>query len=203
MMSEEENLQIYLLNKIHQQIAITHSKIKKTVKLLIFQYYWSDMTKNIEQYVINCYICWQVKHFQDLFFKLLQSLLILQKSWQYIMMNFFFLLKNNHEYDAAFMIMNRLSKCFYSLSCIKKITAKNMIRLYVVYIYQIYKFSDIIISDHSFQFISDFWKKFCKILSIKLKLSTIYHFQTNSQTEIINQHIIQCLCFYVNYYQND
>ena len=118
-------------------------------------------------------------------------------------MNFLSLFKNKHEYNAAFMIVNKFSKCFYSLSCIKKITAKNMIRLYVAYIYQIYRFSDIIISDHDFQFISNFWKKFCKILDTKLKLSTAHHFQINDQTEIINQHIIQHLCSYVNYYQND
>ena len=101
------------------------------------------------------------------------------------------------------MTVNRLSKHFYSLSCIKKIIAKNMIRLYIVYIYWIYKLSDIIISDCDSQFILNFWKKFCKILDTKLKLSTTHHFQMNNQTEIINQHIIQCLHFYVNYYQND
>ena len=65
-------------------------------------------------------------------------------------MNFLFLLKNKHEYDVTFMTVNRLSKHLYSLSCIKKITAKNMIKLYVTYIYQIYRLSDIIISDHNF-----------------------------------------------------
>ena len=118
-------------------------------------------------------------------------------------MNFLSLLKNKHRYDAAFVIINRFSKCFYSLSCIKKITTKNMIRLYIIYIYQIYKFSNIIVSDHDFQFILNFWKKFCKILNTKLKLLTAHHFQTNSQIKIINQHITQHLCFYINYYQND
>ena len=118
-------------------------------------------------------------------------------------MNFLFLLKNKHEYDVTFMIVNRLSKCLYSLSCIKKITAKNMTRLYVVYIYWIYESSDIIVSDCDSQFILNFWEKFCKILGTKLKLSTAHHSQMNSQTEIINQHIMQCLHLYVNYYQND
>ena len=57
MMFKKENLQIYFLNKTHWQIAITHSEIKKTVKLLTFWYYWSDIIKNIEWYVINYHIC--------------------------------------------------------------------------------------------------------------------------------------------------
>ena len=148
MMFKKENLWIYFLNKIHWQIATAHSEIKKIVKLLISWYYWSDMTKNIEWYMINCHICWWVKHLQNSSLELLQSFFILQKSWQHIAMNFLFLLKNKHKYNATFIIMNKLSKCFYSLSCIKKITVKNMIRLYVVYIYWIYKSLNIIVSDH-------------------------------------------------------
>src|SRR5204863_253875 len=60
---------------------------------------------------------------------------------QILKINFLFLLKNKHRYDVTFMTVNRFSKHFYSLSCIKKITTKNIIKLYVVYVYQIYKFS--------------------------------------------------------------
>jgi hypothetical protein len=51
--------------------------------------------------------------------------------------------------------------------------------------------------------VSHFWKEFCRILGIKLKLSTAYHPQTDGQTEIINQYIDQRLRPFVNYYQDN
>ena len=58
-------------------------------------------------------------------------------------------------------------------------------------------------SDRGPQFISDFWDEFCRILGIKLKLSTAFHPQTDGQTEIMNQYLDQRLRPFVNYYQDN
>ena len=50
-----------------------------------------------------------------------------------------------------------------------------MARIYVNNIYQIYSASKLIISNRGPQFILDFWDKFCRILRIKIKLSTAFH----------------------------
>ena len=42
-----------------------------------------------------------------------------------------------------------------------------------------------------------------KVLYIEGNPSTVYHSQTNSQTECINQEIEQYLYLYVNYRQSD
>ena len=42
-----------------------------------------------------------------------------------------------------------------------------------------------------------------KVLYIEGNPSTVYHPQTNSQTECINQEIEQYLCLYVDYKQSD
>ena len=75
--------------------------------------------------------------------------------------------------------------------------------MYINYIYCVYESSDSAVSDQDSQFISAFWDEFCKILDVKLKLSTVNHSQTDEQTEIINQHMTQHLQLYVNYYQNN
>ena len=46
-----------------------------------------------------------------------------------------------------------------------------------------------IILDRGLQFIFNFWNEFCKTLRIQLKLLTVYHVQTDEQTEIVNQYI--------------
>lgn len=47
-----------------------------------------------------------------------------------------------------------------------------------------------IVSHHRTQFVSAFWNELCQILGIWLTLSTAYHAQTDSQMEIVNQHIV-------------
>lgn len=60
-----------------------------------------------------------------------------------------------------------------------------------------------IVSDRGPQFISTFWHELCRILGVKLKLSTAYHAQTDGQTEIINQHIVNRLRPFVNRHQDN
>lgn len=60
-----------------------------------------------------------------------------------------------------------------------------------------------IVSDHGPQFISAFWDELCRILGVQLKLSTAYHAQTDGQTEIVNQHIVNQLRPFINRYQDN
>jgi transposase InsO family protein len=61
-----------------------------------------------------------------------------------------------------------------------------MARFYIDAIFRYKGPSESIVSDRGPQFVSHFWKEFCRILGVKLKLSTAYHPQTDGQTEIIN-----------------
>ena len=78
-----------------------------------------------------------------------------------------------------------------------------MAQLFVENIYHHQGSPTTIVSDRGPQFISAFWDEFCRILGIKLKLSTAYHAQTDEQTEIVNQHIINCLQPFINHHQDN
>ena len=149
------------------------------------------MKKNINQYIVNYHsYCWFEKSWNQ-FFELLKFLLISDQSWQHVSMNYQSLCKNKNDYNTVFVVVNRLNKYSIFMLCIKETTVKNMTWMYINQVYQIYKFSDFIVSDQELQFIFAFWNEFCEILEIKLKLSTTHHTQTNDQTEIVNQHIQQ------------
>jgi hypothetical protein len=111
--------------------------------------------------------------------------------------------KDNHGYDMVFVVVDRLSKQAFSLPCFRTTTAKDMARIYVSNIYRIYGAPESIVSDRGPQFVSDFWNEFCRILGIKVKLSTAFHPQTDGQTEIMNQYLDQRLRPFVNYYQDN
>ena len=100
-------------------------------------------------------------------------------------------------------MIDRLGKRTYSIPCHKTTTVKEMAQLFVSNIYRTHGPLDTIVSDRGPQFISEFWVEFCRILGIKLKLSTTFHPQTDGQTEIMNQYFDQQLRPFINYHQDD
>jgi transposase InsO family protein len=101
------------------------------------------------------------------------------------------------------VIVDRLGKHPCSIPCKKITTVKEMTQMYVDHIYRINGPPNTVISGRGPQFISDFWDELCKILGIKIKLSTAGHPQTDEQTEIVNQYITQHLRPFVNHYQDN
>jgi len=73
-MPDKGNLQIQLLNKMHHQASTAHPERNKMRKLLAERYYWPGITQNINQYVVNCHMCWQIQNPHNKPPELLQSL---------------------------------------------------------------------------------------------------------------------------------
>ena len=94
--------------------------------------------------------------------------------------------KDNYSYNTYFIIIDYLSKQAYSLSYHKIVTVKDLANLYLKHPYRESRLPESIISNREPQFISDFWEKIYYILGIKVKLSTAFYPEINSQTEIIN-----------------
>jgi hypothetical protein len=111
--------------------------------------------------------------------------------------------KDKHGYDNVLVVVDRLGKHPISIPCYKEVTAEETAHLFIKHVYQYKGPPDTIVSDRGPQFISHFWKEFCRILRIKLKLSTAHHPQTDGQTEVANQHIQKQLRPFVSYYQDD
>ena len=60
----------------------------------------------------------------------------------------------------AMVIVNRFSKRLFLILYYKNIDTKEVARLFIHYIYQIYRLLDTIVFDYGPQFISAFWNKF-------------------------------------------
>lgn len=100
-------------------------------------------------------------------------------------------------------MVDRLSKCSYSLPCYKTTIAKDIAKLYYRHIWRTHGAPETVVSDRGPQFISAFWDEFCRILGIKIKLSLAEHPQTDGQTEIMNQYLDQRLRPFCNHYQDN
>ncbi len=86
-----------LMQKMHDQFAIDHSKINKTLKLLKRNHHWSRMLRDVKQYIKNCHICRRIKTARDKYHELLNSLSTFDRSWTDIILDFVTRLLNNKE----------------------------------------------------------------------------------------------------------
>lgn len=196
-------LRVRLLDEIHRQPSIGHPGQEKTKRMVSARYYWPALTEDVRRYVDNCQVCKRTKTWRDRAPGLLQPLPIPGCPWQHITMDFRSFPKGRRGFDAVCVFVDRLSKRPISIPCHKEIDARDTARLFVDNVYRWVGLPDSIVSDRGGQFISTFWKEFCKILGIERKLSTAYHPQTDGQSEIANQYMAQRLRPFVGHYQDD
>ena len=100
------------------------------------------------------------------------------------------------------VIVNCLSKQAHAISW-SEITVKDTAMAFYYWVFPQRELSFSIISDWGTQFVSYFWQALCEILGIKTQLFTVYHPQTDEQTERTNFTIEMYLQMYVDYMQND
>ncbi len=195
-----------VIRETQNQFVVDHSDIRRTYEYIKRLYFWSEMKNFIEQYVRNCHICKRFKTFRNRYSNLLKSLLISNKSWIDIVMNFVTELFVSKEFNVILMIINRFIKMHHYISCIvedERTTAEEIVRLLINHVWKLHELSSTIVSDRDFQFVSLIWKTVCKILKINVKLSTAFHSETDDQSEIANQKMKRYLRNYCNYQQND
>jgi hypothetical protein len=69
-----------LIQEVHDQFAFDHSEMNKTIKLLKRNHRWSEMIRDVKQYVRNFHICRRFKTTRDKYHELLKSLSISNRS---------------------------------------------------------------------------------------------------------------------------
>jgi hypothetical protein len=109
----------------------------------------------------------------------------------------------SEDYDTILVIADRISKAALFIECHSTDDAPTLAKLYLKHVFSKHGAPSDIVSDRGKLFISKFWSSLCVLLSIKSNLSTMYHPETDRQTERINQILEQYLCLYIKYQQDD
>lgn len=73
-----------------------------------------------------------------------------------------------------------------------------MTKLFLQQVYCLHGLPDSIISDRDRVFTSQLWQELFRLVGVSLKMSTVYHPQTDGQTE----HVNQCLETFLRYFAN-
>jgi len=199
----EGTLRTELIREVHDQVSSAHPGRTKTTAVIGRRYSWKGLRNDVERYIRNCHSCRRAHVPRDKIPGLLHPLPVPERPWQHLTMDFKSFSNESEGFDSIYVVIDRFSKQSITMPCNKTVTAKQMARLFINHVYRFKGAPITIVSDRGPQFVSDFWNEFCRILGIKMKLSTAFHPQTDGQTEIMNQYIDQRLRPFVNYYQNN
>ena len=96
------------------------------------------------------------------------------------------------------VVIDRLSKIRYLIAC-PNILAPAVTRLFLDYIWKLHRLPKMIVSNRGRQFVLVFWKELTTQLHIKALLSTVYHLETDGQTERANAIMEQYIRIYTSY----
>ncbi len=92
--------------------------------------------------------------------------------------------------------MDRFSKAAHFIPLPKLPSAKETAVTVVDHIFRIHGLPMDVVSDRGPQFVSKFWREFCRLLGASVSLSSGFHPQSNGQTEWANQdleRVLRCL----------
>ena len=202
-----EDLRLDVIREVHDQPAVGHAGVRRTILLIQQHYFWPRMKQDINQYIRNCHVCRRAKAPRDRYNGTLNPLPVPQRPWTNITMDFVTGLPECELKNAIFMVVNQLAKERVYIPCSDKneggMNAEATAKILLHNVWRRHGLPSSIVSDRGPQFVSAVWKALCKILRINAKLSTVFHPETDGQSKIANQEMERHLRTYVNHFQNN
>jgi len=126
-----------------------------------------------------------------------------QKTWTHLIVDFITKLPVVVGKDAILVVCDRLSKMMHFVAMTEETSAEGLARLLWDNVWKLYGLPESVVSDRGSQFAAELTKELNRMLGIKTKLSTVFHPQTDEQTERMNQELEQYLWFFIENRQKD
>ena len=191
LMLKEEKLYIQKDKVLRVEIIWLHHNIlvaeyggkQKMTQLVMRNYWWPGITKDVEKYIDSCDICQRIKNRTKASVEKLMVNKILEKLQTHLIVNFITKLLLVAGKDVILVVCNRLSKMTHFVVTTEKTLVKRLARLFRDNVWKLHRLPESVISDKKPQFTVELTKELNKMLGIKTKLLKLFYLQTNSQTE--------------------
>lgn len=185
-LSSNSDLKPAILQEAHDSPSGGHSGVKKTLeRIKPF-----NGKKSTRMYVVM----WlPVMYVRKIRWKILQHLDYYNpcpyqsKFGSDISMDFIEGLPKSHGKDVIFVVVDRLSKYAHIVAPSHPYTAQDVAQAFMETVYKLHGMPNTIVSDRDPIFTSKFWQELFQIQGTKLHMSSAYHPQSDSQTEIVNK----------------
>jgi len=188
----------------HDTKVAGHMGKDKTIELIRRNFGWPTINERIIDFVKSCTECQQNKASRHQPYWLSSPLELPYAPWQSIAMNFIMEFPVSEGCDQLWVIIDRFTKMAHFLPL--KTEGKTVADLAVIFAREVWKHHGLpadIVSDRDSRFTSETWKEFLRLAGIRPRMSTVFHPQTNGQTEQLNQTIEAYLRAFVGKEQDD
>jgi len=188
--------------RLHYDIPVGgHEGRWKTTELVTRNYWWPGVTKEVGRYMDGCDACQRYKNRSEAPAGKLMPNAIPEKPWSHISADFITKLPLAQGYNAILVVCNRFSKMAHFIATTEKTLAEGLTKLFRDQVWKLYGLPESIVSDRGAQFAAGIMKELNNLLGIQTKLSTVYHLQTDGQTERVNQELEQYLRVFIDHRQ--
>jgi len=134
----------------------------------------------------GCDLCQRIKNRTEEVVGKLKLSEVPEKPWTHLMVDFIMKLLVVAGKDAILVVCNRLSKIMYFVATTEKMLAEGLARLFRDNVWKLHGLLESMVSDRGPQFVVELMKELNKMLGIEMRLLTVFHSQTDRQTEWIN-----------------
>ncbi len=180
-----------------------HPGVAKTKELVLREYWWPKMKRDVEEYMHACETCQHTKASTQAKRAPLHPNEISDCPWTHISVDMVTGLPKCQGYDAILIIVDRFSKEIIPVRCSTELSSEGWAKILCNQVYAKHGMPQVVISDRGPQFISNFLKDLYKLLNIKSNTSMAFHPQTDGQTEQVNQEVEKYLQIFINHRQTD
>jgi hypothetical protein len=185
---QDPELKKLILHEAHDSPYSIHPGNTKMYMDLKGRFWWSNMKRDIAEYIALCDVCNRVKAEHQKPAGLLQPLPIPEWKWDNVGMDFITgLSRTKSGYDSIWVVVDRLTKVAHFIPVKTTYTSARLAKIYMNRIVCLHGVPKSIVSDRGTQFTSHFWRQLHESLGTRLEFSTSFHPQTDGQTERVNQ----------------
>ena len=172
----DDELKKSILEEAHNGSFAMYPGSTEMYQDLKTSYRWSEMKRDVSEFVTKCMVCQKVKAEHQVPSGLLQPIRILDWKWDRIIMDFVVGLPlTGRKHDSVWVVVDRLKKSTHVLPVRTDYSLDKLIELYIEEIVRLHKIPMSIISDRDSRFTSRFWGKLQEALGTRLNFSTTFH----------------------------
>ena len=146
-------------------------------------YWWPGVTRDVGRYVEGCNLCQRMKNRTEEVAEKLKLSKVLEKPWTHLIVNFITKLLVVAGKDAILVVCDRLSKMTHFVATTEETSAKGLARLFRDNVWKLHGLPESVVSDRGPQFAAELMKELNRMLGIETRLLTVFHPQTDGQTE--------------------
>ena len=199
----DKKLRTEVIQLYHDVPATGHGERWKMVELVMRNYWWPEVTRDMGKYMDGCDLYQRMKNRMEELAGKLKLSKMPEKPWMHLIVDFITKLPVVAGKDAILVVCDRLSKITHFVATMEGTSVEGLARLFRDNVWKLYELPESVVSDRGPQFAVELTKELNQMLGIKMKLSTAFHPQTNEQTEQMNQELEQYLRLFVEYRQRD